>query len=356
MSQEFIRVGIAGFGRSGCDIHAKALSRFPEKFKIVAVADQLQERREDAARDYDCQVFADYEELIENSDFDLFINALPSYLHTQGTVQAFKAGKHVVCEKPLAASVKDFDKMVKAAKKTGKIFAPFQNYRFFELYQKIREILDSGVLGEILHVRLNFSGFGRRWDWQTLQKFGGGNLSNTGPHPLDQAVLFFDKKPPKVFCRMRSIQPLGGDAEDFCALTLYRKNSPLVEVLLSSYLAYPQGEQYNISGSNGGLTGGPGGLKWKYFDPAAAPKQEFWKPWSIDRGYCKEELPWHEESWTPTVPAENRFSEINYEFYKHWLDVFEKGATLIVKPKEVRRQIAVIEECRRQNPLPIKIK
>jgi len=351
MSQQLIQVGIAGYGRSGCDIHGKALKKFPEKFKIVAVADQLPERREDAVRDFGCEVYDDYRKLLKNAKIDLFINALPSYLHPKGTVQAFRAGFNVVCEKPLAATVKDFDKMVAAAAKAGKLFVPFQNYRFFEFYTKMREILDSGVLGEILHVRLNFSGFGRRWDWQTLQEYGGGNLSNTGPHPVDQAVLFFPKKKPKVFCRMRSIQPFGGDAEDFCALTLFRKKSPVVEVLLSSYLAYPQGEQYNISGTLGGLTGGPGGLKWKYFDPAVAPKQEFWRPWSRNREYCKEELPWIEETWMPQVPAEEQFLQIAYEFYKHWLDVFENGAELIVKPREVRRQIQVIEECRRQNPL-----
>jgi len=93
--------------------------------------------------------------------------------------------------------------------------------------------------------------------------------------------MLFGNEEPKIFCQMESIQPFGGDAEDFCTVTLYDKNSPVIEVLISSYLAYPLGDQYNISGTYGGLSGNARELKWKYFDPEKAPKQKMWKPWSV---------------------------------------------------------------------------
>ncbi|MBN1352892.1 Gfo/Idh/MocA family oxidoreductase [candidate division KSB1 bacterium] len=352
MDSKLIRVGIAGYGRSGCDIHARWLRNVPDQFKIVAVADQLPERREDAVRDFNCKVYEDYHQLLENPDFDLFINSMPSYLHTKGTVDAFQKNLNVVCEKPLTRSVTDFDSMVAAATKAKRLFAPFQNSRFYPFFTKMREIIDSGILGEILHIRISYSGFGRRWDWQTLQEYYGGNLLNTGPHPMDHAIMLFGDETPQVFCKMKSIQHFGGDAEDFCTITLHGEHSPVIEVLISSYLAYPVGEQYNISGTYGGLTGGYRELKWKFYDPQEAPTHDFWKPWSRNREYCKESLPWIEESWKITREDYDPFVYNSKLFYENVYVALVNGSELVVKPREVRRQVAVIEECHRQNPLP----
>jgi predicted dehydrogenase len=346
-----LNVGIAGYGRSGHGIHAHWLRQAQDKFRIVAVSDALPERRKDAADEWKCPVFADYREMLETTKMDLFINALPSFLHPDGTVLGFESGNHVVCEKPLGRTVKQFDRMWTAAKKAKKTFLPFQNSRFYPFFGKMREIIDSGVLGEILHIRSVWSGFGRRWDWQTLQESDGGNLLNTGPHPMDHAIMLFGQKTPKVFCQMRSIQPFGGDAEDFCAVTLYGPGSPMIEILVSSYVSYPLGEQYNVFGTLGGLSGNPQQLKWKYFDPAKAPKQTLWQPWSLNRGFCTEKLPWEEYTWTLQKDLDD-FQYNSRAFYNNVHDVLVNGVEQVVRPEEVRRQIAVMEECHRQNPLP----
>lgn len=355
MAGKKLRVAIGGYGRSGCDIHARWLREDPKKWQIVAVADQLAPRRKDAERDFGCATFKDYKELLKNvsnKDVDLFVNALPSHLHSKGTVDAFAKKHNVVCEKPLARKVKDFDEMVAAAKKARKLFAPFQNGRFYPFLTKMRQVIDSGILGEIIHIRSAWSGFGRRWDWQTLQEFGGGNLLNTGPHPMDHAIMLFGPRKPKVFCQMRSNHTFGGDAEDFVSVTLYGKGSPMIEVTVSSCQAYSAADQYVISGTYGGMTGGPAGLKWKYFNPNTAPKHKMWKPWSLDRGYCREQLKWIEKSWEPSAATKDSFQYNSKAFYNNVYAALTKGAKLVVQPSEVRRQIEVIEECHRQNPLP----
>lgn len=358
MSKKVLRVGIAGFGRSGRDIHARWLKIDKEQFKIVAVADNLPERREDAVKELGCNVYNDHHELLQNAkkdQLDLFINATPSQFHSEAALEALNMGLNMVSEKPAAKNVAEFDKMVEAAKKSGAVYYQFQNSRFYPFFQKICDVIDSGVLGEIIHIRSVWSGFSRRWDWQTLQERLGGNLYNTGPHPVDQAIMLFGEESPEVFCKMRSIQPFGGDAEDFCALTMHGKG-PMIEILLSNYMAYPMGEMYNISGTCGGLTGGPSGLKWKYFNPEHAPKQQMWEPWSLNRGYCSEGLPWNEESWTynDTGSNEDGYSFNSMQLYNNVYDVIVNGAEPIIKHAEVRRQIAVIEECHRQNPLPLR--
>lgn len=354
MSRKVLKVGIGGYGRSGRNIHTNWLKQAPSKYKVVAVADELPKRRKNAEEELGCKVYKDHLELLKNEkELDLYINALPSFLHASGSVAALKAGNNIVCEKPTAACVKDFDKVVDAAKAAGTMYAPFQNSRYYPFFKKMREVIDSGVLGDILHIRSVWGAFGRRWDWQTLQEMGGGNLMNTGPHPMDHAIILFGDKQPKVFCKMKSIQPFGGDAEDFCTVTLHGDHDdPVIEVLLSSYLSYPLGEMYNVSGTLGGMAGGPAGLKWKYFDPKKAPKQKLWPKWSKNRAYVSEKLPWVTHTWKRPKTKLDDFNFNCRGFYNNIYDVLVKGANLIVKPEEVRRQVKAIEECHRQNPLP----
>ncbi|MFA6569095.1 MAG: Gfo/Idh/MocA family oxidoreductase [Victivallales bacterium] len=363
---KIIRVGIAGQGRSGYGIHANWLKRSGDLFQITAVADQLQERRDDAQKEFGAKAYSDWRELLKAGGFDLFINALPSPLHVPATIEALEAGYHVVCEKPMAANVKDFDLMVATAKKNGKMLAPFQNNRFQPFFQKILEIVRSGVLGEIIYVRSSWGSYARRWDWQTIQCNMGGTLFNTGPHALDQALMLFgEKETPSVFCRMSCHNEMGGDSDDICAVTLSGKQSPQVEVLISGYLAYPQGDMYSISGTRGGLKGNPNSLTWKYYDKAQAPEQDFWKTWSEKRKYTSETLPWIENHWE--VPAEiaqgnkSGYTIPSYEiavktFYDNIASALRDGSELLITIPQVRRQIAVIEECHRQNPLPRKYK
>jgi len=354
MAAPVIRVGIAGQGRSGFDIHAAWLRQVPDQYRIVAVADQLEERRAEAAAAFGCRTYDDYKGLIADREVDVFVNALPSFLHPQATIEALRAGKHVVCEKPIAVRVKDIDRMIRAAEKAGRILAPFQNSRFSPAFMKLQEVIASGVLGRIIHIRINVSNFARRWDWQTRQQYWGGNLNNTGPHPLDQAIMLFGPEEPRVFCRMGCFNPFGGDADDFCAVTLYGENSPTVEVLISSYQAYPQGDQYSVSGTYGGLAGGSDGLRWRYFDPAEAPSHELLPGWSDKRQYCREDLPWREEKWTPPKEQIGLFHVCSRAFYNNLYDVLVNNRALVVTPAQVRRQVAVIERCHSLNPLPVR--
>jgi len=363
LQDKIIRIGIAGQGRSGYKIHAERLTKKQDQYRITAVADQLPERRADARNEFGARAYADYKDLIRAGGFDLFVNALPSPLHVPATIEALQAGYHVVCEKPMAKSVADFDKMVAASKKTGLLLAPFQNNRLQPFFDKMMEIIQSGVLGKIIYIRTTWSYFSRRWDWQTLQQNMGGCLFNTGPHVVDQALMLFPENvKPKIFCRMACNNQLGGDAEDFCALTLYGSGAPTIEINISSYLAYPQGERYSICGTLGGLSGGEFQLRWKYYDPQKAPKQKFWKKWSVDRQYPHEELPWVEKSWQ--IEQEKTKNAVGYtlrsfpigaeRFYDNIHNVLHGKEELIITLPQVRRQIAILEEAHRQNKLPIK--
>ena len=361
---EPIRVGIAGQGRSGYDIHARWLREVPGQYRIVAVADQLPERRRDAEEQLGAVAYKDYRDMLRKGGFDLFVNAMPSPLHMPGSLEALSLGYHVLCEKPMAGNVRDFDRMVDAARKARRVLAPFQNNRPQPFFVKMQEVLGSGVLGRILYIRSVWGGFNRRWDWQTIQCNMGGTLFNTGPHAIDQALaLFGEREEPRVFCRMYSHHDLGGDADNLCCITLHGRKSPHVEILLTSYLPYAQGAMYSVCGTLGGLSGGSSELRWKHYDPQEAPRQKFWKTWSENREYPGETLPWKEEAWTVdeavargmrsgyTLPSfQIGVKAINDNLH----GVLTRSDRLNITLPQVRRQIAVIEECRRQNPLPKK--
>ncbi|MCX5642270.1 MAG: Gfo/Idh/MocA family oxidoreductase [Candidatus Omnitrophica bacterium] len=349
-----IKVGIIGLGRSGRDIHGQYLNTAKDKYEIVAACDILPDRRERAAKEYGCAVYADYREMFARKDFDLLVNALPSHLHVPVTKQILSAGFNVLCDKPLAKKVKDVDMLIALAQKSGKVFAIYQQSRFAPYFQQIKKIIKSGVLGRIVQISSIWNGFSRRWDWQTLQEYNGGNLLNTGPHPLDQALnLLNADKTPEVTCIMDRVNTYG-DAEDYVKLLLRAPGKPLVDLEISSCCAYP-GFTYNIQASRGGVQGDNFHLAWKYFKPAEATKRRLQRtPIMNPNGtpsYCIDDLKWHEESWDLPEEQKDLFMTMNKFFYNMLHRTLTQGKPLEITPQQIRQQIAVIEECHRQNKL-----
>ncbi len=349
-----LNVAVLGQGRSGLDIHCAYLKTDPDRFRIAAVVDALPERREKAERLFGCETCEDYTGLFGRSDIDLVVNALPSHFHPPVTCDLLARGFHVMTEKPMARTPEQADEMIAAAKKSGGMLALFQQSRFASYFLKVREVIESGVLGRIVQITIRFSGFARRWDWQTVQEYGAGNLYNTGPHPVDQALTLLDYDGmPDVFCKMDRANTFG-DAEDYVKLILTAPGRPLVDVEISSCDAYP-GAVYNVMGTRGGLSGSMTKLNWRYFQEADAPEQHLIRtPLMKEDGspaYCSETLPWHEGEWsadendTPFTTAVKRMYDT---IYARLVD----GTPLVVTPEQVRRQIAVMRKCHEMNSLP----
>lgn len=321
-----------------------------DKYEIAAVADPMEGRINDAVEQLGAEGYRDYKDLLKRTDLDLVVNASPSHFHVPISLEAMDGGQNVLCEKPLARYASDVDKLIAKSKETGKLFAIFQQSRFAPYFQQIRKVIDSGVLGRIVLVRIAFNGFGRRWDWQTVQEYNAGNLLNTGPHPMDQALqLFGTDAMPEVTCIMDRANTFG-DAEDFVKVILKGKDRPVIDLECSSCNAYPT-HMYNIDGTLGGLKGTANHIDWKYYRPEEAPEQHLIREPLPDRKYCSEQLTWHEESWDLPEERKDWMQYMTREFYTHLYETIVNGAPLVIPPEQVRQQIAVIEECHRQNPL-----
>ncbi len=340
-----INVAIAGLGRSGWGIHARLIEPLKTRYRIVAALDADSGRRKEAETRFGCPTTDKYEYLLKNEDVELVVVAMPNQLHAAYTLAALKAGKHVVCEKPMAGSLKEADRMIAVAQRRGRVLSIFQNRRYSPDFLQVRKVIRSGVLGRIALIRIAYHGFGRRWDWQTLKKYEGGSMNNTGPHAIDHALNLFGPEMPRVFC-LRDRTLTLGDADDHVKIVMYGKDHPSVEVEITAACPYPQ-NSWLVMGTQGGLSGNASELKWKYFNPRRLPRRAVSEVPTPDRSYNSETLPCVEKTWS----RDRNRGRSETGFYLDLHKTLRRGAPLEVKPEEVRMQMRVMEACRRQAPV-----
>ncbi|WP_159888319.1 Gfo/Idh/MocA family protein [Paenibacillus puerhi] len=352
--KRIVKLGIIGQGRSGRDIHGQLLAQMTEHYRIVAIADSIPERQELAKQEYGCNVYSGWKEMVEQEELDLVVNASPSHLHFEITLELLNRGVNVLCEKPLAKTPEEVDELIAASQKSGAVLAVFQNSRFQPAFMQIRKVIESGVLGRIVQIDFTNNNFARRWDWQTLQSNNGGNLMNTGPHPVDQALQFFGNDAmPEITCIMDRANTFG-DAEDYVKLLMRGPGRPTIDLEISSCSAYPR-DTFIVQGTRGGLHGSMQKLEWKYFKEEEAPRQQLvTQPLVTAEGrpaYCSETLNWHTGEWTMDLPGgRNLMDYMTEQLYLMLHRHLVNGAPLEVTPQQVRQQMMVMEECRRQNP------
>ena len=339
-------VGIAGLGRSGWGIHARLIEGLPDRVRVAAVYDPLPARREEAVARFACAAHQGFAALLADRGVEVVVVAVPSHLHAEYSIAALRAGKHVVCEKPMATSVADAERMTAAAAETGKLLTVFQNYRYRGDVIKVREIAASGVLGRIVQVRIAHHGFARRWDWQTLQRFGGGSMNNTGPHLIDMGLLLFGNAEPEVFCVRDRVRTLG-DADDHVLILLRGAGAPTVQIEITAGCAYPQ-QQWLVMGTEGGLAGSGSALRWRYVKPGSQPERTLSTEPTPDRSYNRETVEWVEHSWSSD---EAGAGPGDAGFYHDLHACVRTGGPAPVAPAQVLTQMRVMEECRRQAPL-----
>jgi scyllo-inositol 2-dehydrogenase (NADP+) len=340
-----VRVGIAGLGRSGWSNHALTLQALPKQFKIAAVTDPDPKRCAEAAGNFGCKTYGDLNSLLADPEVDLAILATPSQLHCDQTLAALAAGKHVVCEKPMAANSAETARMVAAAQKTDKILTVFQNQRYMPSFLKVREVIASGKLGRIIQIRIAIHGFARRWDWQTLKEFSGGELNNTGSHFMDQALLLLGPNDPEISCHLERTLT-SGDAEDHCKIILKAKNAPMIDLEITRACAYGQ-DLWLVMGTSGGLTGNASQLRWKYVDFAKMPPRPVERTPTPDRSYNSETLEWKEETWEQPKDLPSTQTCFYTDLYK----TLREHAPLSITPQSVQRQITMMERCRKLCPV-----
>ncbi|MEM1444914.1 MAG: Gfo/Idh/MocA family oxidoreductase [Planctomycetota bacterium] len=331
-----IRIGIAGLGRSGWNIHGAALATLSERYQVVAAADGEAGRREEATQRFGCATYADVDAMLSDPKLEAVVIATPNTLHAKHAIAAFEQGLHVVAEKPMAMDLPEADAMIEAAQKANRLLAPFQNRRFEAGYLKVREIIESGQLGRVVQVRMCWHQFTRRWDWQVIRDQGGGLLHVNGTHLIDQAVQFLGEGPVEVFADLQRALSCG-DAEDHVKVML-RGDGPTIDIELSNANAWPQ-DRWLIMGTAGSLRGTPDCLHWKTLDWSQMPERELdARPFAAGRAYPKEDIAWTEHHWEGHAEKLDPY----VAFYDDFFGAVRHGQPLTVSPQSVRRTIDIV--------------
>ena len=289
-----------------------------------------------------CRAHPDFAALLDDRDVELVVIATPSHVHAAQAMEALSRGKHVVCEKPMALSAADADRMIEAAERGSRLLTVFHNMRYWPDFLKVREVIGSGKLGRIVQIKLTMHRFTRRWDWQTVREFGGGALFNAGAHLVDLALQLFGPAEPHVTADLQHALS-SGDAEDHAKILLRAPDAPTIEVEISNACAYPQ-DAWHVMGTAGGLRGTSQSLQWKWLDMSSLPQRPLDRSTAAaERRFNREALHWQEESWSKTGEESPDYAS----FYDDLFSALRRGDAPAITPQSVRRTLSVLEKCRR---------
>lgn len=203
MSSEKLKIGIVGCGGIANQKHMPALAKLGHLGEMVAFCDVIEERAVKAKAEYgteSAKVYTDYKELLRDASIDVVHVLTPNLYHSFISVDALEAGKHVMCEKPMAINSAEARKMIDAAKRTGKKLTIGYQNRWNNDSQVVYKACREGELGDIYMAKAHAV---RRRGVPTWGVFtdkeqqGGGALIDIGTHALDLTLWFMDNYKPK---------------------------------------------------------------------------------------------------------------------------------------------------------------
>ena len=175
--------------------------RASSRSELVAVASRNLDHAQGYARQWNIpRVHGSYENLLADPEVDVVYNSLPNSLHCEWTVRAAEAGKHILCEKPLAITVEEVDRMIEAAGRNQVVLFEAYMYRHHPQTLKVQELVGQGAIGDVRLVHAVFSyTLNRPGDVRLDPTLGGGSLWDVGCYPVSFAQAVTGTAPAEVF-------------------------------------------------------------------------------------------------------------------------------------------------------------
>lgn len=175
--------------------------RASKRTRLLAVASRSLSSAEAYAREWDIpRAHESYEALLADPEVDVIYNPLPNHLHAEWTIKALHAGKHVLCEKPLALTLEEVDAMMTASQETGKVLAEAFMYRHHPQTLKAKELIDGGAVGKLQLIKGAFSFvLNREGNFRFHKEMGGGSIWDVGCYPISFARMIVGEEPAEVF-------------------------------------------------------------------------------------------------------------------------------------------------------------
>jgi len=245
MAKKKIGVAVIGSGSIATYRHAPEYAANPN-VELLAFVDRFPERAEKLAKKYDAKAFSKIEDALELKGVDAVSVCTPNAFHAPLTIAAFKAGKHVLCEKPMATSLKEAKDMIAASEKAGKFLMIGHNQRLAPLHIKAKQLISDGVIGKIVTFRTSFSHPGPEtwsiegptgWFFDKKQAFVG-SMGDLGVHKADLIRWLLGEEIVEVASMVEHLEKPMGDVDDN-AVCLLRSASGVLGTLTASWTHYP---------------------------------------------------------------------------------------------------------------------
>jgi D-xylose 1-dehydrogenase (NADP+, D-xylono-1,5-lactone-forming) len=194
-----LRWGLLSTARINRAVIPPIRASLQSELKAVASRDLI--KAQDYAKEWQIpRAYGSYEELLADESIDVIYNPLPNHLHAEWSVRAAEAGKHVLCEKPLALSLDEVDRVRAAARQNNVIIAEAFMYRHHPQTLKVLELIQQETIGELLLITGTFTfNLDRPNDVRWVPEWGGGSIWDVGCYPISFARLVADAEPVEVF-------------------------------------------------------------------------------------------------------------------------------------------------------------
>jgi scyllo-inositol 2-dehydrogenase (NADP+) len=330
-------VVVVGYGGQGGWHAGHALKS--DVVSLRGIYDIKQERSE-LARSRGIFAYDSFEAVLADPEIDIVVCATPNDVHKDIVIRALKAGKNVVCEKPVALSVRDFDDMCAAARESGKLFTVHQNRRWDVDFLAIKSIIESGEIGKVINIESRVQGSrGIPSDWRCHKPYGGGMILDWGVHLIDQMLQLIPERIARVYCETTNITTDEVDDGMHLHIAFESGKRATVEVGTYNFLAMPRFYMQCEKGS---------ALIEDWQKKCRVARLKVWNekdvlPVQTAAGITKTMAP-RDEITLDTYDIERPVSDV-HDFYRNLVKAVDGEEEQIVKLSEVRRVLQVMEAC-----------
>ena len=232
------RVAVIGYGGQGAWHCGQILKS--DVTELAGTYD-IKENRRKAAEENGIKVYSSNEEIFADNTVDIVVVATPNDVHEALVENALRSGKNVICEKPAALSVAEFDRMTAAAKESNKLFTVHQNRRWDVDFLAVKSVIDSGEIGEVIRIESRIHGSrGIPSDWRCQKEPGGGMILDWGVHLIDQMLRLIPEPITLVHCDTTHITNKEVDDGFRLELTFESGKTAHVEVGTYNFIAMPR--------------------------------------------------------------------------------------------------------------------
>lgn len=245
-----IKIGVLGCGKIAQVRHIPEYAANPD-CELAAFFNPKRMRAEDMAAKYGGKVYDTADELLADPEIDAVSVCAANYAHAELTIKALKAGKHVLCEKPMATTIADCEAMVAAAKESGKFLMIGHNQRLAKAHMKAKALIDAGEIGRIISFRTTF-GHGGPETWSIepgsntwffdKKRAAMGAMADLGVHKTDLIHYLTGQRVVRTTARLATLDKRGADGEligvDDNAVCIYELSGGILGTMTASWTFY----------------------------------------------------------------------------------------------------------------------